>query len=485
MQKGFSVAGFLRSALSYSVATYINFIIYGLSVLLTTYLMPPEVFGPVDIFISAATLIMNTAVLGLDQAFIRFFNEPPNGMGAKRLFTVCLFISGSTLIIFGIIASTFFSDLLTSLFFSGIMPSYVTPLLFINAFLLMLARYYNIAYRMEGNLKLYTAESIGMQFFSRFFFVLGTLVQPTFEMSILFFTIGLAVFAVMFALLRKDKPFPDKKAMQKNNLAELLPYGLALAPTPVMLWLTSLFSKAYIGSLFGSAEQGIYSMVILLSNVIAVIQAGFATYWSAFIYANYRTNQKEISKVHDYIVLITALFFVLIVMFEDVLFMVLGEEYRVGMQLFPILSLGPLFLIISETTVYGISISRKTLFDTIGIGISLVGTVVFSLLLAPTFGMIGASLSVALSGIAMFVFRTVIAQKLYKTIEHPIRSAMSLLLVVILAIFSTIFTNYFWIKFTFAVICAIMFSCGYKREIKDARTFASGLFNNKTAKGDM
>ncbi len=480
MQKKFSVAGFLRSAMSYSVATYVNFIIYGLSVLMTTYLMSPEVFGPVDLFISAATLIMNSAVLGLDQAFIRFFNEPPFGMGAKRLFTVCLFFSATTLIIFGIPASLFFGDSITMIFFSQTMPGYITPLLFINAFLLMLARFYNIAYRMEQNLKLYTIESIGMQFFSRFFYVIGAFIQPTFEMVVIFLTGGLLVFALIFALLRRDKILPDKVSLNKEGLNTIVPYGLALAPTPVMLYLTSFFSKAYIGNMFGSAEQGIYSMVVLLSNVIAVIQAGFATYWSAFIYANYRTNQKEIAKVHDYVLLLTALFFALLIMFEDILFMVLGADYRSGMELFPILSLGPLFLIISETTVYGISISRRTIFDAVGIAISLIGTIIFSLILTPTFGMIGAAASVAISGILMFVFRTIVAQKFYRTIDSPARSSISLAIVVIMAIFGTIFTNIFWIKFTFTLFCAIILIVIYKNELLQARSFAASIFNKKS-----
>ncbi len=483
MKKGFSVAGFLRSALSYSVATYVNFIIYGLSVLMTTYLMSPEIFGPVDLFISAATLIMNTAVLGLDQAFIRFFNEPPLGMGTKRLFTVCLFFSVSTLIIVGIPASLFFNDSIAMLFFSQQMPAYITPLLFINAFLLMLARFYNIAYRMEQNLKLYTIESIGMQFFSRFFYVIGALVQPSFEMVVVFLTGGLLVFALIFALLRRDKPFPDRISLKREGLNSLIPYGLALAPTPVMLYLTSFFSKVYVGNLFGSAEQGIYSMVVLLSNVIAVIQAGFATYWSAFIYANYRTNQKEIAKVHDYVLLLTALFFALLIMFEDLLFLVLGESYRIGMELFPILSLGPLFLIISETTVYGISISRRTIFDAIGIAISLAGTVLFSLIFTPIFGMIGAASATAIAGILMFIFRTIIAQKFYRTIDSPAKSAISLTIVVIMAVFGTIFTNIFWIKFTFTLICAIIILGIYRNELSQARSFAAGIFN-KNSKGE-
>ncbi len=480
MSKQFSVVGFLKNAFSYSIATYINFVIYGLSVLLTTHLVLPEVFGPVDIFISTATLIMNTTVLGLDQAFIRFFNETPLGIGKERLFSVCAFISASTLVLVAVLSTVFFSEEIILLFFDGPMPDYVLPLLFCNSLFLMLARYYNIAYRMEGNLKLYTIESIGMQFFSRLFYVAGTFVAPTFDTVIVFFTGGLAIFALVFILLRRDRLFPDKESLSKDSLGVLLPYGLALAPAPVMIWLTSLFSKVYVGRAFGSAEQGVFSMVLLLSNVIAVIQAGFATFWSAFIYKNYREHQKEISKVHDYVVLLTALFFMLLVMFEDILFFVLGEAYQDGMQLFPILSLVPLFLIISETTVYGISIARRPLFDTFGIGISLVATVAFCFWLTPLFGLVGTSLGLALAGLLMFVFRTLIAQRFYRTVIHPLKTIVALTMVVALAIFCTIFTNSFYIKFTISLICGIIWCCIYKSEIREA----SGFFRNIRSMSD-
>ncbi len=475
MAKQFSVVGFLKNALSYSVATYINFIIYGLSVLLTTYLMPPEIFGPVDIFISTATLIMNTTVLGLDQAFIRFFNEPPLGMGTRRLFTLCAFISVSTLVLVGVVSQLFFAEGFIALFFSDPMPSYVLPLLYINALFLMLARYYNIAYRMEQSLRLYTLESIGLQFFSRLFFVAGTFVAPTFDMAVIFLTGGLAVFALIFAVARRDRVLPDVTSLKKGSLGVILPYGLALAPTPVMIYVSSLFSKIYVGDRFGTAQQGVFSMVLLLSNVIAVIQAGFAVYWSAFIYKNYREHQKEISQVHDYVTLLTALFFMLLCMFEDVMFLVLGEAYRDGMQLFPLLSLVPLFLIISETTVYGISIARRPLFDTIGIALSLLFTIVFCLVLTPLLGLIGTALALALAGIVMFLFRTIVAQRFYRTILHPIKTTVSLVLVVALAIFCTIFTNNFFIKFTIALICGIIWCCMYKKEIAKSVDFLRNI----------
>ena len=67
-----SPVSLLVSILKYSIATIINFLIYGISLLLVGWLVDPAVWGKVDIFISTSTLFMNICILGLDQSFIRF-----------------------------------------------------------------------------------------------------------------------------------------------------------------------------------------------------------------------------------------------------------------------------------------------------------------------------------------------------------------------------------------------------------------------------
>ncbi|MEG2928807.1 MAG: hypothetical protein RR846_04580, partial [Oscillospiraceae bacterium] len=84
---------FLLSIFKYSIATWVNFIIYGVSLLLVAWLVLPDVWGAVDIFLSTSTLLMNICVLGLDQSFIRFFNEPPKPLDKNSLFGACFGIS--------------------------------------------------------------------------------------------------------------------------------------------------------------------------------------------------------------------------------------------------------------------------------------------------------------------------------------------------------------------------------------------------------
>lgn len=465
----------LISIFKYSIATWINFLIYGVAMLLVAWLVLPEVWGPVDMFISTSTLIMNICILGLDQSFIRFFNEPPKPLDKHRLFGACFGISTLAMLCIFIIAFIFFPQKLLGVFFTFPLDNIYVVLLFLNAFMAMIGRYVNILYRMDGSIKLYTLESVLMQFFSKLFYLIAVLFDPTFENLVFFTLIGMAMFSGVFLFAnRKSVTISPAVIFSKANKS-LMPYGLALAPTAVMLWLNSLFSKVYITKTVGDAQLGVFSMVSLISNVVAIIQAGFATFWSAFIYANYKTEQEKIKQVHDYLTFLIVEFFCLLIAFEDAIFIVLGPNYKSGIEIFPIMLLVPVFLIISETTVYGISIAKKPVYDTVGIGISVVSNIAFCFLLAPKYQIYGVCLALALSNVAMFIFRTVIAQKFYCSIPSVKKTALVILILFILTALGTLWAHNFTAKLVASIVCGAAYLIIYRKELKNALGMAKEL----------
>ena len=445
-KKGINPKDLLVSIFKYSIATWVNFIIYGASLLLVAWFIPADTWGQLDIFISTSTLIMNICILGLDQSFMRFFNEPPSPLDRKGLLGNCFGISAICLAVTAVICCVFFPQQVLGVFFSEKMPSIYLAYLFVNAFMAMIGRYVNLVYRMSGSIKLYTLESVLMQFFTKVFFVLGVFVSNDLNTLILFAVGGMTAFGLVFLfVIRRDITITPSVIFTKAN-RQILPYGLALMPTAVMLWLNSLFSKVYIAKTIGNSQAGVFSMVSTLSQVVAIIQAGFATFWSAFIYANYKTEQEKIKQVHDYLTFIIVEFFCVLVIFEDLIFWVLGSEYAKGIEVFPIMVLVPVFLIISETTVYGISIAKKPIYDTIGIGLSVVTNIGFCFLLAPQFQLYGVCLALCLSNLIMFVFRTVIAQKLYCSIPSAARTTVVCLVLFVITFLGTIWAHSFVLK---------------------------------------
>ena len=183
-----SPVGLLVSILKYSIATVINFLIYGISLLLVAWLVDPAVWGEVDIFISTSTLFMNICILGLDQSFIRFFNEPPQPLDKQKLFGACFGLSTVVLVITCVICCVFFPQKVLGIFFTDPKADIYLALLFLNALMAMVGRYLNIMYRMEGSIKLYTLESVAMQFFSKMFYLVAVFLGATFENMVLWFT---------------------------------------------------------------------------------------------------------------------------------------------------------------------------------------------------------------------------------------------------------------------------------------------------------
>jgi len=477
-----SPVSFLVSILKYSIATLVNFVIYGVSLLLVAWLVDPAVWGQVDIFISTSTLFMNICILGLDQSFIRFFNEAPAPLDKTSLFGACFGLSSVVMLATCIISCVFFPQQVLAIFFTDPLDNIYLALLFLNAFMSMIGRYINILYRMGGNIKLYTLESVAMQFFSKMFYLVAVFINPTFENMVLWVIIGMAIFSVIFLWPNRHHVTLSPKILFSKANRQLLPYGLALAPTAIMLWLNSLFSKVYISKTIGNGPAGVFSMVSLLSNVVALIQAGFATFWSAFIYANYKTEQEKIKQVHDYLTFLIVEFMCLIVAFEDIIFLFLGPGYKNGMTVFPIMLLVPVFNIIAETTVYGISIAKKPVYDTIGIGLSVVSNILFCILLAPSFGLYGVCIALSASNFVMFVFRTVVGQKFYCSIVSAKRTTVVILLLFAITFGGCVFSHNFLAKLAVSLGGMVVYIIIYRAQLVSAIALAKEIIGGFLAK---
>ena len=143
---------FAGNVMKYSVATYLGFAITGLA-LIVKGLLPAEVLGAPVTFMTYTATIMNIGILGLDQALLRFYHEPPAGAEPRQLFAACTRISASFMMLLGVAGSVFFAQPLAAAFGLGSAGPGIVPLLFLNAALYMLVRYLNVLLRLENDLR--------------------------------------------------------------------------------------------------------------------------------------------------------------------------------------------------------------------------------------------------------------------------------------------------------------------------------------------
>jgi len=278
---------------------------------------------------------------------------------------------------------------------------------------------------MQLNAKMYNIQNLLLTFFSRMFFLFGALISTELGFLIRFELAGLGLFVFVFFLLQRRSMLPDKPEWSLRGAPALFRYGLALTPSNVILYANSLFSSIYLNARAGAERLDIYEFLTNASLALSIIQNGFANFWGAFMFANYRDEQRRIQRVHEYITYGVLSLMACLILVQPAAFLLLGLRFRQGQYIFGLMLFSPMLLILSETTVYGIDIATKTIHHSIGNAISAIANVLLCILLVPRYDIAGAAAALAVSGLLMFLYRTVRAQRYYRSIDRPLRTAVS------------------------------------------------------------
>ena len=447
---------FAGNVMKYSVATYLGFAITGLA-LIVKGLLPAEVLGAPVTFMTYTATVMNLGILGLDQTLLRFYHEPPAEAEPRQLFAACTRMSVVFMLVLGAVCSLFGARPMAAAFGFGTDGTGLVPLLFVNAALYMLVRYLNVLLRLENDLKAYTAETLWMQGCYNLIYLLPGFFTSNVYLLAMAAIISFGVVVIAFGYKYRSAFFCPLPGNKLGGIAKVaVPYGIALAPAQILFSLSSGICLSFVGNVCGESAQGLFAFGYSLAQLVTAIQAGFSTYWGPYVYAHYREEQERIGRVHDVLNLLIFGFFCVLVMLEDIVFLIFPNK-KDCLTIFPLLMLAVVFNILCEGTVYGNSIARKPWHDTIGIGIGAVSNFALCAAFVPSLGMTGAALALAASNGLAFLYRSVTGQMYYRTIPSFAKTISGFLLAFAVTAIGTLLWQHFFIKFV--LTGAVLFIC--------------------------
>ena len=462
-EKNSAAQSFAGNVMKYSVATYLGFGITGVA-LIVKGLLPSEVLGAPVTFMTYTATFMNLGILGLDQALLRFYHEPPAGAKPRQLFAACTRFS-VVFMLLGVVCSLFFSGPLAAALGLGSAGPGIIPLLFVNAGLYMLVRYLNVLLRLENDLRAYTAETLWMQACYNLVYLLPGFFTSNITILALTSILSFCVVVIAFGFKYRAAALSDLPAPMAAGIARtVVPYGIALAPAQILFSLSSGVCLSFVSNYCGDTAQGLFAFGYSLAQLVTAIQAGFSTYWGPYVYAHYREQQERIARVHDVLNLLIFGFFCLLVMFEDVVFWIFANK-RDCLSIFPLLMLAVVFNILCEGTVYGNSIARKPWHDTIGIAIGAGSNFLLCSWLVPVWGLPGAALALAASNGFAFLYRTVTGQMYYRTIPSFAKTISGFLLAFAVTAIGTVLWQHFVLKFLLAGTILFIYCTLYRTQL--------------------
>lgn len=393
-------------------------------------LFPAEEYGKINLFYSVGILLTTLCTLGLDNSLIRYYFEPPEGLKKHNIQVIALLVGLGVDIALVILAVLFFPELVTDYLFGENCIGLI-PILGLYVFASIVLRLLNIDARMEENYRRYNIQSIFQTFITRISFVFLAFISTYYAYSVVAMTIGMVGLAALFLVIQRNA-FSFKGAhFNVKNIRILFAFGFPVMATNLVLNLNGMIGKLALSGANLYEAVGIFAIATTLSNVFTIIPTAFSTYWSPFMYKHYKTENKVIMEVHELVMFMTGFLVVLIVLFQDFLFAIVGDMYKECQAYFMLIMLNPIQALICETTAYGIVLKEKPIFNVIASGAGVSASAVVTLLLMNEYGALAAALGVACSSLLIAIIRSVIGQRFYKSVPYPMKTiATSLLLII-------------------------------------------------------
>lgn len=480
-QKPAKPESFVGNVMKYSVATYLGFLISG-AALIIKGVLPADAYAVPATFMAYTMSLMNLGMLGLDQALLRFYREPPRGATGRGMFLACVRLSLLVMLVVGAAASLFFAPTLAVAFGLGQGGAALVPFLFLNAALYMLVRYVNVLLRLENDVRAYTVQTLWMNACLNLIYLLPGFFTSNVWAFIAAALAGFGGVAVAFwfrALGASRGQGAAPGGLRAPEAGQgvyrlMLPYGLLLAPAAILTPLYRSVCLSFLAAGSGTTSQGLFEFAYTLAQLVTTVQAGFSTYWGPYVYAHYRTEQERIGRIHDVLNFLVFGFFCVLIMFEDVIFLIFPDK-AACMRFFPVMMLSSVFAILIEGTVYGNAIARRPHHDTIGVALGVAVNVALCAWLVPLYSVTGAAVAVAASNGAMFLYRTVTGQYYYRTIPNYGRTISGFLLALAAACVGVLFYQHFVVKFVLVGAIVFVYCTLYRPQLQKLWQMALAL----------
>ena len=471
-QKPAKPESFVGNVMKYSVATYLGFLISG-AALIIKGVLPADAYAVPATFMAYTMSLMNLGMLGLDQALLRFYREPPRGATGRGMFLACVRLSLLVMLVVGAAASLFFAPTLAVAFGLGQGGAALVPFLFLNAALYMLVRYVNVLLRLENDVRAYTVQTLWMNACLNLVYLLPGFFTSNVWAFIAAALAGFGGVAVAFwfrALGASRGAGAAPGGLRAPEAGQgvyrlMLPYGLLLAPAAILTPLYRSVCLSFLAAGPGATSQGLFEFAYTLAQLVTTVQAGFSTYWGPYVYAHYRTEQERIGRIHDVLNFLVFGFFCVLIMFEDVIFLIFPDK-AACLRFFPVMMLSAVFAILIEGTVYGNAIARRPHHDTIGVALGVAVNVALCAWLVPLYSVTGAAAAVAASNAAMFLYRTVTGQYYYRTIPNYGRTISGFLLALAATCVGVVFYQHFVVKFVLVGAIVFVYCTLYRPQLQ-------------------
>lgn len=387
-----------------------------ITVPLMAWIFTPDVIGQIAMlnsFLAGCTLVLT---LGLDQAYVREYHEVSN---KPQLLLSLASLSLLVTLVFASVVVFFNSFFVSLLFTEQDNPLLISAGLALVIIATILYRFLSLVLRMQQQALKFSMLQISAKLtlvvsLSLLFFLTGEFGFVTaFTLSCL--SLLVATFVAM-GLTWRECYQAFKAGLNAKLIKQALTFGWPLVVSGFVYWGLISVDRWAIRYYVGLEQLGVYSVAFSVAAVMTIFQQVFSTIWAPIVYQWQKegANIKQFSIITDWVVIVLSTVFFTACLLSPLLTLFLPPAYHEVIYLLPACMLFPVFYTLSETTVVGMNVARKTGYSIIVTLLPLALNLLLCYLLIPKYLAGGAAVAVSSAFLMYLLLRTEVSKRVWQ-----------------------------------------------------------------------
>lgn len=404
--------GLLKKLGQFSIGPIVGALIGFITVPIITYFISPEEYGKSSMFTLAISILQLFVFLGMDQAYTKRYYETVNRskLLTNAIFPAFILVMAIDLGLFlgkGKVAELLFGSSEEIICVYALII--ILPGLAIEKFALM-------DIRMQQRGVLYSVMSILLKTLTLICIVtLFVQYQKSFRAIVFGTTVAQLLYSGILLFCVRKSFIIRASLLDWLEIKSLLKFGLPIVPVSIIGWALSGMDKVMLRGFCDYSELGMYEVAFKVVNIIGIAQTCFTSFWVpvAHQWNNDNVDKDRFVYIGRLISLAMTGIFVLVLLFKNVIFFILADDYGQAVNIVPFLLIYPIMYTVSEVTVMGIYFKEKTLnLLFVSLAASIVN-IALNCILIPKAGAIGASIATGVSYTVFFWIRTLISRRIW------------------------------------------------------------------------
>ena len=457
----------LKLFFKFSFGSWVSAVISLFTVPITTMLLMPAQFGKASMFTLAYTIVIQIVLFGSDQSFVRFFNEYEEKKRPNLLWNSIF----PSILIWGVLSIGLICCWKwVSNWLIEEQQILIVVLLCINLLINLFYRYATLVIRMQKKgIFLSLLQIIASIINVVVIIAYSKLVAGTFY-AIIWAGICASLIVLLISVIKERKFWFTRLSISKIQLKTILQYGLPFLPVCLMSVFFDGMDKMFLRHFVGFEEIGLYNAAFKVVSALTIIQISFSMFWVPISYEHYEKNPEDktlYERAFKYILFILTFCGLGLIAMKDIIVLLFNNKaYIESASIMPFLIFIPIMYTLSEITYLGINFTKKTYWHIVVFAILLVLCLLFNYIFVLWLGVKGAAIAIALSYTVYFFLRTYASIRLYPMNFNLGKTALTFLLLYIVAGINTFVANK-TIGIACAAITLLMYSLLHLSTIKD------------------